>query len=212
MRAISAAALAAALSRPVRSRTVPPRPVPRRTVHPRWHLLSLVLPVSLCACAGVDVTALTPAQAQHMHAGGKVPAGYVVYAPMVVVEVTQEEVCVAKDDKGHCQAQETRCLAGKPFTLPDESRPYLVSLRSGLGKAGSQIDITDGWMLGRMRDDADGTSSLGLVQKLLGLRLGQAVETGAGGGHACMAAGLYRATLEGAPEAAHVALHPLLLY
>ena len=103
-------------------------------------------------------------------------------------------------------------LAGKPFTLPDESRPYLVSLRSGLGKAGSQIDITDGWMLGRMRDDADGTSSLGLVQKLLGLRLGQAVETGAGGGHACMAAGLYRATLEGAPEAAHVALHPLLLY
>ncbi len=212
MRAISAAALAAALSWPVRSRPFAAQLFATQPFRLRRHLLlSLALPASLCACAGVDVTALTAAQARHMHAGGVVPAGYVVYAPMVVVEVTQEEVCVAKDDKGHCQAQETRCVAGKPFVLPDESRPYLVSLRSGLGKPGSQIDITDGWMLGRMRDDADGTGSLGLVQKLLGLRLGQGVGAGAGG-HACMAAGLYRATLEGSADAAHVALQALLLY
>jgi hypothetical protein len=194
MRAISASAPAAARFRPGDS--------------PRRLLLSLFLPVSLCACAGVDVTPLTAVQAQHMHAGGQAPAGYVVYAPMVVVEVTQQEVCVAKDDKGHCQAQETRCVAGKPFSLPDETRPYLVSLRSGLGKAGSQIEITDGWMLGGLRDAADGTASLGLVQKLLSLRMAEGAAGAAGGGHACAAAGLYRASLQGA----QVTLQPLLLY
>lgn len=173
---------------------------------------ALLFPIVLClsllgACAGVEIEPLTAAQAQEVHHGGAQAAGYVVYAPMVVLEVAQEEVCIAKDDKGHCQAQETRCTASKPFTLPDYSKPYRVSSKSGLASAGSEINITDGWMLGSVKISVDNAPALGLVQKLVALNRLETPDAGTSG-RGCSAAGLYKADM----VSGAVKLSPLLLY
>jgi hypothetical protein len=171
------------------------------------YLLPL-LAASLAGCAGVDITPLSPAEEAAAHAGGTTRKGYIVYEPMVVVEVSQKEVCGAQDDKGACKgATVVACSAGTPFLLPDTSKPFLVNAQSGFGKAGVEIAITNGWQLGNIKDNSDNTALLGTLEKVLGLAAARSV-TREGAVGKCKAPGLYRVDL----VPAGVTLSPLLVY
>ena len=172
-----------------------------------YFLLPLVA-ANIAGCAGLDITPISAADDAAAHAGNTVLKGYVIYAPMVVVEVTQKEVCSDKDDKGNCKGtSEINCSAGTPFTLPDPSRPFLVDARSGFGKAGIDVTITNGWQLGNIKDTSDNTTIFGTVEKLLGLKAAIAITAKASLGK-CKASGLYRVT----PQPTGMALTPLLVY
>jgi hypothetical protein len=148
----------------------------------------------LGGCAGLDIRPLTREQAASVHAGGG-PAGYIVYAPMTVIEVSDRD----------------GCRAGAPFQLPDYSKPYLVRSRSGLGRNGVDIAISEGWMLGGIKDTSDNGALLDAVGTVLGVRGGGGGAAAGGGaaGGACRAPGLYRL----APDAAgSIQLLPLHLY
>jgi hypothetical protein len=171
--------------------------------------LTAIIPLAavLTGCAGLEITTLRPEQvAQARQSTDNALDGYVLYEPIVVVEVSVKDVCLAgKDDKGNCKASTvTQCAATTPFLLPDYSRPYLVRSKNGLGKAGVDIAITDGWRLGSIKDNSDNTAILGTMEKVFGIKsvVPDAGKTG------CAAPGLYQVTLDkGAP-----ALRPLKLY
>jgi len=110
-------------------------------------LLLGVAGIGLAACSGVEIRPISPELERQAHGPNGTATGYVVYGPMVVVEVALREVCVAKSEKGTCTAQEIRCAAGAPFVLPDLSKPFLVDVRNGFGKAGVDLTIADGWRL-----------------------------------------------------------------
>jgi hypothetical protein len=138
----------------------------------RWIAMCLGS-VALAGCAGLDIQPLTPAQAAAAHSGSG-PAGYVIYAPMTVIEVSDRD----------------GCRAGAPLQLPDYSRPYLVRSRSGIGRCGVDVTISEGWMLGGFKDTSDNNALLDVAASALGLRAGAGA---AGqGGAACRAPGLYR--------------------
>lgn len=157
-------------------------------------VLMTVVAIFLNGCAGVSITPISNQQAVNAHSDGTTNNGYIVYEPIVVVEVSQKEVCVQKDKNGKCLQTETRCSVGTPFTLPDYSKPYLVEVKSGFGKAGVEIEIKDGWMLGKVKDISDNTAVLGLVEKLLGLEKA-AFFPGAKPSGGCEAPGLYKVSL-----------------
>jgi hypothetical protein len=167
-----------------------------------------LLTASIAGCAGLDITPISPAEEAAAHAGRSDVKGYIVYAPMVVVEISQKELCNAQDAKGACKGTSTTtCSAGAPFLLPDASRPFLVNVRSGFGKTGVEVAITNGWQLGNIKDNSDNTALLGTLEKLLPL-LGARSITGEAPTGQCKAPGLYRVNL--AP--AGVTLSPLLIY
>jgi len=172
------------------------------------YLLFPLLAVSIAGCAGVDITPLSPAEEAASHAGGTSRKGYIVYEPMVVVEVSQKEVCGAPDDKGACKgATVVTCSAGTPFLLPDPSKPFLVNAQSGFGKAGVEIAITNGWQLGNIKDNSDNTALLGTLEKVLGLAGARSLTRESTVGK-CKAPGLYRVDL----GPAGVTLSLLLIY
>lgn len=158
-------------------------------------LLSLVA-ISISGCAGLDITPISAVEEAAAHAGGNTRVkGYVIYQPMVVVEVTQKEVCKDKDEKGNCKGEpEVVCSAGTPFTLPDPARPFLLDARSGFGKTGVEVSITNGWQLGSIKDNSDNTAILGTLEKALGLKAANA-PTGKASPEKCKASGLYRVTV-----------------
>ena len=126
---------------------------------------------------------------------------------MVVVEVSQKEVCNAQDARGKCTgASVISCSAGTPFVLPDTSKPFLVNSKSGFGKAGVDVAITNGWQLGSIKDNTDNTALLGTLDKIIALGAKSFARDGAG--EQCKASGLYRVIQ--AP--AGVTLSPLLIY
>lgn len=133
--------------------------------------------LALAGCAGLDIQPLTPQQAAAAHAGNGL-AGYIVYAPLTVVEISDRE----------------GCRVGAPFQLPDYSRPYLLRSRSGLGRSGVDVSIAEGWMLGGFKDTSDNGALLGTAGQLLGMRGGSGA-AGTGGG--CRASGLYRLAARG---------------
>lgn len=145
--------------------------------------------LTLGGCAGIDIHSISPDEATAAHKGSTLP-GYIVYAPMVVVEVAAKDVCVRKDKSGNCTYQETRCSAGAPFLLPDYSKPFLVRSKSGFGKAGADITIVDGWRLGAIKDNSDNTAILGAIASALGTKSFVGPSKPAAGG--CDIAGLYR--------------------
>lgn len=170
-------------------------------------IASIVFTGLLSGCAGLEITTLRPeqvVQARQSMAGAL--DGYVVYEPIVVVEVSVKDVCLAgKDEKGNCKAATViQCAATTPFLLPDYSRPYLVRSKNGLGKAGVDVAISDGWRLGSIKDNSDNTAILGTIEKVLGIK-SVVPDTGNAG---CKAPGLYQVTLDnGVP-----ALRQLRLY
>lgn len=174
----------------------------------KTYLLLSLSAVCLSGCAGLDITPISAADDMAAHSGNTNLKGYVIYEPMVVVEITQKEVCIDKDDNGTCRGgTEITCSAGKPFTLPDTSKPFLIQSRSGLGKAGVDVTINDGWQLGNIKDNSDNTAILGTVQTLLGLKTAIATTGNAARG-TCKASGLYRVNI----QPSGVALTPLLVY
>lgn len=170
------------------------------------HSLLALIAASVAGCAGLDITPLSPDQDKAAHAGGTALKGYVIYAPMVVVEVTRKTVCSKPKPDGQCEGTlEVTCTAGTPFTMPDPTRPFLVNAQSGFGKAGVEVTITNGWQLGSLKDNSDNTAILGLIEKLLPLR---AVPALAAPSPDTCKAGLYRATYDGQ----NVKLTDVLLY
>lgn len=150
----------------------------------------------LIGCAGVDITPITHDRAQNAHEAGSTDKGYIVYEPAIFVEVSKKEVCVAKDDKGNCKVQETTCSVGAPFVMPDYKKPYLVNVKSGFGKSGADITITDGWRLGNVKDNSDNTAILDMVGKIVGLGSKAFNERPAEKAGSCKAPGLYRMDIE----------------
>ena len=129
-----------------------------------WKQLSVpIVVVSLSGCAGLDIASLSTAAANNAHSRSNEVKGYIVYHPMVVVEVGEKELCIAKNEKGQCTKVKTVCGVGDPKTLPDYSKPYLLTPKSGLGKAGVDIKIEEGWRLGGIKDESDNTALLGVL-------------------------------------------------
>jgi hypothetical protein len=163
---------------------------------------------SIAGCVGLEITPISPTDEAASHAGGTDLKGYIIYEPMVVVEVSQKELCSAQDDKGNCKgATVITCSAGTPFLLPDTSKPFLVNVRSGFGKTAVEVAITNGWQLSSIKDNSDNTALLGTLEKIIGLGGARSVAREATVGK-CKAPGLYRVHL--APEG--VTLSPLLIY
>jgi hypothetical protein len=171
------------------------------------NILLPLLAASLAGCVGLEITPLSPAEEAASHAGGTSLKGYIIYEPMVVVEVSQKEVCSAQDPKGNCTgASVISCSAGTPFVLPDTSKPFLVNVKSGFGKTAVEVAITNGWQLGNIKDNSDNTALLGTLEKIIALGAKSIAREGAVG--QCKASGLYR--VNQAPTG--VTLSPLLIY
>jgi hypothetical protein len=164
-----------------------------------------VLAVTLAGCAGVDIRPISQERAVQAHGGADKERGYLVYEPVVVVEVGPRQACTTAEAKGRCSLQ-TQCVAGAPFVLPDYSRPYLVSTRSGLGKTGLDMTIVDGWRLGSLKDSSDTGAMLGILEKLA--TRAPAGDAPMSGESNCKAAGLYRVVAEDG----RVTLSPMLVY
>lgn len=168
----------------------------------RAYLVASLVSLSLSACAGLDIKPISSGDEAASRSGQKNLSGYVVYQPMVVVEVTPKEIC-SKDNEGKCTTSlKIICSAGAPFTLPDLSKPFLVNVRSGFGKAGVDVAIANGWQLGNIKDNSDNTAILGAIKELADIKIAVASEG------TCKAPGLYRVNL----TAKGVELTPLLVY
>lgn len=118
-------------------------------------LLTPWLAVLLGGCSGIIVQPLTKAEGEAFHNGGPTrQSGYVVYEPTVYFTISV-------DEKG-------LCVPGKTIVGPDYSRPYRIDSKTGLGKAGAEFTITDGWALGSFKDNSDNTAILGALLKAAG--------------------------------------------
>lgn len=168
-------------------------------------MVGVLLTALTVGCAGVEIRSISQDRALQAHEGTHEERGYIVYEPVVVVEVSPRQVCTAAEGKGKCSLQ-TQCVAGAPFILPDYSRPYLVSTRSGLGKTGLDMTIVDGWRLGSLKDSSDTGAVLGVLERLA--TRGPPAESSADSGSACKAAGLYRVVT----ERGTLTLAPMLVY
>lgn len=116
----------------------------------------------LAGCSGMVIQPLTAEQAKHFHSNdvaNRGQSGYVVYAPKVYF-------AVGLDDKQNC-------TVGKPFVLPDYDRPYRLDSKPGLGKAGTEFTIADGWALGTFKDNSDNTALLTALVGGNGILLGK---------------------------------------
>ncbi len=156
-------------------------------------ILLFGISILIFGCAGVSITPLSQDEAAAIHRGDSKKNGYVIYEPLVVVEVSQIEVCIEKDSKGKCKKSVTRCSAGKPFVLPDYSKPYIIDIKSGFGKAGVELEFSDGWLLSKVKDNSDNTAVLGAVEKLLGLETKSSIGTDSASG--CKDPGIYRVNI-----------------
>jgi len=164
-------------------------------------LVSLAGLAGVAGCAGLEITTLKADQVSTARTTGNALNGYVVYEPIVAIELSTKEVCLGgKDEKGNCKsALVTQCAATLPFTLPDYTRPYLVTSKTGFGKAGVEVAIADGWRLSNIKDSSDNTALL----SALGVKTASASDKGT----QCRTPGLYRLPLDGSGQ-----LVPLQLY
>ena len=130
-------------------------------------------PAVLCAtvisgCAGVSISPILPDDVDRMHTSSNKMKGYVVYSPMVVFEVAVAEVCIERKG-GNCLTSKPGCTLGSPMILPDYRRPFAIDTTSGLGKAGLEIQVADGWRLSSVKDSSDNSAILGFIEKAAGL-------------------------------------------
>ncbi|MBA3019095.1 MAG: hypothetical protein KJ550_00350 [Proteobacteria bacterium] len=130
-------------------------------------LLFLFL-LMFAGCAGIDIKPITAERAQNAHETGTDDKGYIVYSPLVIIEIKEEAICIEKNASGTCVKSEIGYKAEK-FTdlLPDYSKPFLVRPRSGFGKTDVELSIKDGWCLDSVKDKSDNTAVLDNVIKAL---------------------------------------------
>lgn len=119
----------------------------------------VVLSLFLSACAGISITPVKLGAGQDAHEVAK--KGYIVYTPAVLLPISSVPVCVDMRKDGKCAKQVYECAAGKPILVPNYSKPFTVEVKSGFGKAGTEINVTDGWLLGSLKDNSDNSAAIG---------------------------------------------------
>ncbi|WP_273425856.1 hypothetical protein [Marinobacter sp.] len=163
--------------------------------------------VLLSACAGLNIDPITVEKAQNAHQSGSKVEGYIVYQPMLVMEIAEKTICVSRAENGECMEFAIACGIGEPTTLPDYSKPYLLKSSSGFGKAGVEINIDEGWKLTSLKDNSDNTGFLDILAAVGGVELSNispTFESKTG----CSKAGIYRASF----EKSEMTLTPLIQY
>jgi hypothetical protein len=105
----------------------------------------------------LDIVPTTPGRIAKLHVEGSNERGYPVYAPMFVVRAWQGATCkkTGAANLDACPKPEDQtpvCMVSDPIKVRDESRPFMISHRVGLGTADVSVAITDGWMLGSFKD------------------------------------------------------------
>jgi hypothetical protein len=164
-------------------------------------LLIAMVCMIIAGCAGLEITPLTYEQSSKLHIDQDTAFknGYVVYEPMLVVEISDKEICVLKDgDK--CKKSRNVCSAGEIKTLPDYSKPYLLTSKSGLGKAGVDLKIDDGWRLGGIKDESDNTALLGVLATAAGIQTKALINDGTQETSRCPITGLHKLTYDSATQ------------
>ena len=114
-------------------------------------ILAVLAAVLCSACAGVSINPISIDKAKQAHASDGNLKGYIFYSPVVVVELSDKVVCLAQKPNQECERSEVTCSAGTPFVLPDYSKPFVVDIHSGFGKAGADISFKDGWLLSQVK-------------------------------------------------------------
>jgi len=125
----------------------------------------LVCTTLLAGCAGVSIDPISPTKSGAAHTDNGSVSGYLVYGPMIVMQIGESEVCTQRANDGKCTANKTLCTVGAPTALPDYSKPFAVNIRSGFGKAGVEVQIADGWRLSGVKDASDNTALLSFIEK-----------------------------------------------
>jgi hypothetical protein len=131
-------------------------------------------------CSGLDIKPISAQQDENAHNGEINLNGYIVYEPVIAVEVS------TKDEK---------CSVGSPFVLgPDYSKPFIINTRSGFGKAGVDVTIQNGWMLSAIKDNSDNTAVLGTIERLAMKEFKSSPPVTAK--NKCISEGIYRVILD----------------
>lgn len=104
---------------------------------------------------------------------------------MILVEVQVVMVCADGSEKCEGTQKQARCVAKPPMYFPDYSRPYEIRTKAGLGKAGLDVAVANGWMLTGQKDSTDNSALLGFIAKIGGFGLDQS-------GGSCKGAGIYK--------------------
>ena len=121
----------------------------------------VILLAVLAGCGGLEISSLSVEEAKNAHkpelsseseSGKKVP-GYIVYHPMIVVDVNKE------------------CKIGKPQTLPDYGKPFLLKPTWGVGKSSVDLKIEDGWRLAGFKAETDNTAWLKDLLDIIGKKV-----------------------------------------
>lgn len=149
-------------------------------------LLPLSLCLAFCGCSGLELRAVGPITDDFFKDSNK-KKGYFVYEPIVVVEISDETQCLEKKGETCSKMGTPKCKVGTPFYLPNYKRPYLVNSKTGFGKAGVDVTITNGWQIGSIKDSTDNTALLPYVEKMFDRSENTKKNT-----QGCKAAGLYR--------------------
>ena len=143
-------------------------------------MVVLLAMLGLASCAGVSITPISGEQAKQAHTTKAGMSGYIVYEPMIVVQLSAAQACVKTDGSGNCTSMEHRCSLSSPMLFPDYSKPFVIDIKNGFGKAGADITINDGWRLAGVKDNSDNTAILGFLEKALGLPKAEATPAAAG--------------------------------
>ena len=132
----------------------------------KGNLIVFLFLLMLAGCAGTYIKPITVETAQKAHTTGTDDKGYIVYSPVVIVEIKEGVLCLKQDADGKCLESKIVCkISEKPILLPDYSKPFLIRPQAGFGKTDVEISIVDGWQLGKVLDKSDNTAVLGDVIK-----------------------------------------------
>ena len=115
----------------------------------------VILLTVLAGCGGLEISSLTVEEVNNAHTEDGKVHGYIVYHPMIMVEV-KEIVKTGSENNGGTK----ECVAGKPQTLPDYGKPFLLKLTQGIGKSSVDLKIEDGWRLAGITSETDNTAWL----------------------------------------------------
>lgn len=97
--------------------------------------------------------------------------GYRVYAPRVLVNVTETRTCKKPQAGGACPEGEFdySCTVSAPFYLPNFDEEYMVRFKRGVGSYSGEVSIVNGWMLGGAKESGDTNSFVSTLTGAAGL-------------------------------------------
>lgn len=178
----------------------------------KGNLILFLFLLMLVGCAGTYIKPITADRAQKAHTTGTDDKGYIVYGPVVIVEIKEDTICLKQDAAGKCSEPKIVCkISEKPILLPDYSKPFLIRPQAGFGKTDVEISIVDGWRLDKVTDKSDNTAVLDNVIKAVKevTSLTKGVQTAPSDKiEGCAKSGLYRLEY----SKGNLELVPLLIY